>query len=915
MRSTEITLKIGCLFFMRRSNNWHYYSYLFVCLTFFLISVDSAHALSCDGKEIEKTKAGTSCYTLNDMDYDPVSYGILEIGKAFDDLGEGISKGKCGVCRNDESSYFDPKITVTAESYIFQSIKNWSRTKVLRPSQCKWMYAAYRFCARYAKPDPDPQKAYGNETYNSNNPRLMLCGYYDSMDGMDTSAKASPFHFRVPNESAPSPKQAAIIGAASSAVVMTAAMLIVPGVGLLAAAIVVAFSTAIAVLVALITSHYNHFVIGNLGCVDIPLAPGPPTFSDDRWHAKFLTKPDLKIRPESDFFNISIDAYTCEIIGSVGDIYQKSTNCFDSNGDMLSGVRVISTPVNFQLNRPNYIKEGITLPDGRVYTAKILSDDPGSICLYKTARETVSPWRSQDADATDAEKVGIAPEVLAQGGILEQCIGRPDMMPKPTLRETPYSSDTDVQFYLFFGGQVGTIGYTPNDIKADNDDNCATLNGFEFCLSQKCNRYDEETQECADFDPWVCLSGFDSGYEVIVDRETKEVIEGVPNTLVGNRYIYSPPTCYERDSNGACLNRSANCKTYDETGTFCQDYENEITNDPYIIDPNSHIVNASDAKNEGLCFDSRLADMGKTKFLYTGSASKLNTSNYKYTVPHGCGKLSIKLTGGGAAGRSSKRKKDCHMTYSGGAGAKGVWELQGFSGGEELNVSVGRGSFGGCCGSQRHGYMTKVTYANAELIAEGGYSNSEPPRGLSRSTYKVNGVPYISYSGGEVHQKKWQENGFSIVRHQDSRNGTDGVCSGNHWSYGYGPDGGPTAQDCAENKLGRGAYGSGGCGTYKQHASEGGHGYAEIQCIESRLNVMSQQRSCLSKRVFLKYTRNLGVVDYYECNLPGVGNGEIPSLNVCTELMSPPPSGQTIVTAIHDPALRAPLCDDSVWRY
>ena len=212
-----------------------------------------------------------------------------------------------------KSTFFRPYIKATYRTYgwFFGYHIIQDEDIDLQHAECGWMIAM-RFCARYALPagglmadgttkdeadygydpgDPDDPEGTCVSKYRTHrggdSPSLLddpyyqdpvrLCAYEDSMDGMDTDSDYSPFHKNTPNNP---PMDVYVQNyAMTGAIVGGLVGLLIPGAGLILAAV----GAMLGALIALITSHYNHFVMAftpgdSLGCVDIPMAPKPPPF-------------------------------------------------------------------------------------------------------------------------------------------------------------------------------------------------------------------------------------------------------------------------------------------------------------------------------------------------------------------------------------------------------------------------------------------------------------------------------------------------------------------------------------------------------------------------------------------------------------------------------------------------------------
>lgn len=172
-----------------------------------------------------------------------------------------IQKSVCNSVRtvfNNGSDWQKPKIRVVYRA----AFENHARD--LAHGECA-VIGLIRFCARYAAPG-----THGNRTNETNQPRTLLCAYEDTWDAYDTDWSFSPNH-HLSTDPDPSFVQQV-------------------------------FNTGI----------LNQVVGITVGCVETPLAIGPPPWSNNEWSDVALPAPTLTYGANANFFEPTINLVFCQ---------------------------------------------------------------------------------------------------------------------------------------------------------------------------------------------------------------------------------------------------------------------------------------------------------------------------------------------------------------------------------------------------------------------------------------------------------------------------------------------------------------------------------------------------------------------------------------------------------------------------
>lgn len=199
----------------------------------------------------------------------------------------------------ENNSYFDPKVHIH-QHFCFDwgifgtDCPGYSdKTANLGIGQCSFL-GIIRHCARLARPGTHGNPGVG--TIDANGVPIydyryatQLCVYEDPMDGNDTDSDSQPLHkhTNLKNKTPAELAEDSTLLTATTGVGIGVAVMAGGPIGVLAAGI----AYGIGFLVELGMNSANHVVIGHwhpqgqhndnpVGCVNIPLAPGPPPLCD-----------------------------------------------------------------------------------------------------------------------------------------------------------------------------------------------------------------------------------------------------------------------------------------------------------------------------------------------------------------------------------------------------------------------------------------------------------------------------------------------------------------------------------------------------------------------------------------------------------------------------------------------------------
>lgn len=511
-----------------------------VVFSFFTLFAQESHALECYGD-----------FNPGDPEYDSI-----EVPKHTRTIGL-IEQGVCEP-KAEENTWYEPRIRIAYKPFRRTFRRN------LGPNECKWIFGL-RFCARMAYPK-EGENVHGNRTGEHcstsdtteeticKGMKPQLCAYVDPMDGGDTNGGFSPYHKRTDVTTLFSTTTATATGAVVGTILL-------PGIG-------TALGAAIGGLVNAIKSRKNHFVTADLGCIDRPMAAGPPVWSNEQWDRVYFPTPFLDYDSPSTFRQPAIRVYFCQI-DRPGGVISENVLCEfmkDANGEYLRGPNPQNpsagpfdlTPapgIRVHATRSATIAPGvpdaevvtsgnITGPWQRRFEARISFEYPDSICLFKT---------------NEANRTAVGPPATYATGrpveILQGCIPRPGYMPMPRVQEVPMTADAlgDIaidanpdrgimgltlrvsfdgmpgSIDLQYIGDVDTVGGTVSAEDAQPLPRCELLHQIPFCVapgpisspivnySDTATMPDPDDPTAPDINPngaryraWMCVEGYDT---------------------------------------------------------------------------------------------------------------------------------------------------------------------------------------------------------------------------------------------------------------------------------------------------------------------------------------------------------------------------------------------------------------------
>ncbi len=712
------------------------------------------------------------------------------------------------VTPGDDSNFKFPSVKVKIKRELD------SVTRTLTHGECSFMgIIAIRVCARIVKPigekrpgdkgysltDPNANLArsnYGNSTGVEGNPRTQICAYEDPCDAGDPangkcfgSDNKSPFYEHQSRETAISD---------TNLIISTSVTII---------------GMAMAMAIQTILKYYNHIVVSTLGCVDIPIAPSPTEWCNNCWNVHFLPLPKMEILPSATFFDPTIKVTTCKKSAKDNAVTACVCTVSDTN-NTLADCSVPGTVVKpdliketFTLNANDAHKkvDGLGMPlfqecatsndgaDSREFCASVTTERPQEVCA------SIRNPNSQNK----LIKVG--------------CFPRPDWMIKPTIKEVGLlnGGETIRVTYNDKAGTVrGTLDLTEDAALVDGDpattptlawtSNCGYLQQIEFCITRPCAEYNTvsttvngvttkvSTGVCKTYDTKSCISGYESPYGVAINTSSNTVISGVPNIMapfLGNQWIYNPPHCYQRDQNtkdclnyadlkdgGVCCSATAkNCPNIvgpylNPDGSCAQYVRNTLVNnvvtdnyklDTSPIDPNC-TTNRSVVTTPGTSCQPKVsirdltpeeAGMCINLPSSNGVLIKNGSASGVYRVPDNCGRIKVRMWGGGSAGAADQG--DDGDDYVGASAAHVDATLR-VSSGQNINYVVGSG------GNGDRGRPGSDTYFTSVDNPQQNYINAKASPG-----YRVEGKNNIS---------DWRWNNVSCKAPGDALNTPESPC-------------------------------------------------------------------------------------------------------------------------------------------
>ena len=819
--------------------------------------------------------------------------------------------GECGVCYTPKSTWEYPRAEV-----VYALLWGLSESKsTIKLYECKFI-GGIRFCVRPANPVLGEDN-YGNKTGENCdsdgnllpvqnvpigsdgviggdsavaeggeagadgtipttaslgpecNPRPQVCAYEDWMDGMDTDPNYGPYHHNVSNEDAVS------IGAATTYATIAAAAVSLAPIG-----------AAIGSLIGAIMSKWNHIVPTELGCVERPIAVGPPVWSNDAWHTSYTPPPEVVSAPGSEFLKPLVTLNICEKD-------DKAWTCDrdDSDNELKEGIAIIES-FTLSPKKPSY-EDTVEASDGREFKATIEIDNPEEICVYKT----------KEANGSEVD-------------ILQDCVPRPGYIPQP---EVEFPGGNKIKVKL--AGDSITI--RADDDSPESSDRCGILHQIEFCAKN----VDVDGSKA------TCLEGYSTvpivvAYGSVQDLMPKVVYDelgnvvsvelssfaddpvssdlrppgnvlkpaGTPFTnwyanpeldssgdpvyqeldLPNDLLVYERPLCYQSDEDGKCLNYaslpgggvccstalrnlsdaqndyySSDSSDSEAAGQLsesvgiaemcndipepheihgkCLQYARNTTSlggDPYFIENSSYNIRQVKPSEIGLC--------SAASTVVDESLWVRNTPGvYEYSPPESCETLKVQVWGAGAAGSASEDGEgDCSENYAGGSGAYGEWSVP---------ANLFGGSSSGVLGIGGKPSMHVVVGEGGQSRGQSGGISSFGVGNSVFSTQKiiVGGGSGYSSSGACQTSDCDMDNGASFgsgsLSGATNLQGLAGYSGRCNWTTGAdGPGGGTGRAACTGQgqEPPENVPGVGGCSNRSLNAAwgKGGHGAVQIRC-------------------------------------------------------------------------------------
>lgn len=616
-----------------------------------------------------------------------------------------IGGSRCAVCEHPSTTWNRPTLEV-----VYQVFKIGEEHRgVMAMGECSDIHGI-RFCARTANPGTvkDPQTGvippnYGNNTGSTPNPRPQLCAYEDMVDGMDLDRGRSPYHHMAKNGSAPSMVQGMVMGGIAGHIIGP------PGFGLITA--------AVGALVTAIMSHYNHIVPLDLGCVERPIAVGPPAWCNNCWKRTYIPGPIITHSEDSTFFKPYVDLLFCEEIDFKGNPKGRPMRCqYKSDGiTLINGMRLaeaVTVPLTAngtaqRISASVAVNHNYTKPDGTVmdvdkrhFEARVDAYDPKNICVYRT----------QESDGSPTE-------------ILEGCVLRPGYMPLPIVGVSADSTSTTPKLSVTLQGdpaatRLDSLGAGP----------CKRLHQITFCAKRRCldggpagGDYAAAMGTCTNLADNLCLSGYSTAPLVVASPPTVAAygaaVPGLPNTMKPANVAFMNTQAIPEKIGGTItpisLKLKLNAWVYERFGCLrinnlgqCLEYQDATipvgANDPYWMNTATQVIRPMEPEELGMCATNP-ADATPYTFNTPG--------NHTFTIPKNCAEITVKVWGAGGGGVVDHKRTgwfcDGYDEESGGAGggfAKGIFAVDevNLKENQTYNLTVGRGGQG-CESTQAHG--------------------------------------------------------------------------------------------------------------------------------------------------------------------------------------------------------------------
>ncbi len=805
-----------------------------------------------------------SCYSDYDLEHstpplDPKAAEVQEANK-IKDAKTCFLLGTCGVCvpspnakGSDGSTWLRPMVRIVYSHLLVNGVQRAD----LAVNECTWL-GGVRFCARRTMPERDgdiQQNGYGNLDN-----KTRLCVFQDPMDGMDSDVDEDGVLNRYHNNEvnlngthimgtmALASGMVGGVGAGVGAALLSNPVGWIAAAGLAAG---MAIGAGIGAIVDAITSHHNHIVgdhigdNGNRGCVNFPIAEGPPVFRNSAWNTSFVPMPLINYHSTSTFLTPALQLTICKKSANDDTVVMCQLDLNDENHDgNKADVLERNTPTkeSFSLSPQNnydekkHFRDRHTAVDERIFEARVSSRRPHEVCVY------------QLADAKDEK------------GNLLGCLPRPGYMPAPITKQSGNFETPTVK--ISFPGNTTVIEIAK--------DTCGILSQVTFCAYQPC--MDTERHDtCQNPGDMLCTSGFNSAPKVVAAtlndiavpstqtppgnmlkvkdvafdnfNANGEFIDSVktPKKVQFSRnvLVYDPPKCNQRDDNtGNCLNydglpNGKECCTaelcptvsapYRNSDNECIQYVRNVTgDDPYKINPATQMIRPLSGVEMGYCA-APPPDMKPKEFTTPGT--------YTYKIPAHCGAIEVEMWGAGGAGTSYTSQNN----LSGGGGGYIKAKINNTVPNASHTVIVGHGGIvtGGFDNRLGHAGANSSFSGNAVVAGGGKANNSGSPGGTN------------SASGATIIENKPGIQGNHSPRCEDPGSG------GSTWNpltqqyYNSGSDSCAEGHSFDESITHRPPAGSGGCGSYRCYVASafgyrgsgnpgvGSHGKVSVRCVEA----------------------------------------------------------------------------------
>lgn len=726
----------------------------------------------------------------------------------------------CHVFAPSSTNYFDPQVALYCES-DWGFLGTESDTEYLGINECEdlwyfWLGVPARVCARVAPPGEN-----GNPSIGQGNPRPMLCVYDDPIDPNDWEGGSGPFHTKTSRQDAMTAEQGAKMGVlvvsgpigwvGQLGVGGTAGdVMMYMGAGMGGIAMT-GIAAGIGAAVAAIMGEYNHWVLEDKGCVDIPLGPIPDEFCNDCWEIKRTPAPRVELDDTATFEETKIKVTVCK-----NPTTNKTKRC-PTEGAILAGEigeQFIITPRPPAFNACQQINDNASylLGENPTFSPSYFANNPEDqrvICAQIS--------RTRNTKVCVYQEV-VDPQTLQTVRTLLKCFDRPDFMPAPTVNNNA-STFTNPNITVVLGTgtfqQQATLTVDPGTyISSIPPDptwtaNCAYVNQIEFCAYRPCTTYAADGKTCLVVSPQICVEGYKTPPKVVAKISDNKIVKSLPNVQrvatasalpgiweyrplvnpatptdianftqeVCNYYAANPSnkcprTCYATNyKNGdgkSCINQDGACEstTYpDMINGICYNYKASLATDVHHFDDTVYYIRPSTPEELDLCVG---IPPPEDDDVYATAGT------YNYTVPVNCNALRVKMYGGGGRGHASGGGDK--WDAAGGSGGYGEWEVR-VNPGDVHNLHVGAGSRA-CSGGSLNGEASYFRHTDwvHYLLAHGG---TEIAGGWGEG------------QGGDI-VRNWNSTA-NYIELPGTRRGINGAHSG---SCAKGPSGGLVCGQC-----------------------------------------------------------------------------------------------------------------------